>query len=92
MPIKDFLRNYHDKKIYITGSKGCVRDCTFCDVAALWPKFRYRKAENLVQEIKEQFYNYGITTFDFTDSLINGSVSNFYEFNCLLCIIKILLR
>jgi radical SAM superfamily enzyme YgiQ (UPF0313 family) len=78
------FNNYDTNKIYITGSKGCVRNCTFCDVAALWPKFRYRKATNLVQEIKEQFYNYGTTIFDFTDSLINGSLSNFYKFNCLL--------
>jgi hypothetical protein len=75
---------YQEKKIYITGSRGCVRRCTFCDIENIWPKFRYRSASSLVEEIKKHFYEHGITRFDFTDSLINGSVSNFYKFNVLL--------
>jgi radical SAM superfamily enzyme YgiQ (UPF0313 family) len=75
---------YGGKKVYITGSRGCVRSCTFCDIATTWPKFRYRKAQSLVDEIKKNFYTLGVTNFDFTDSLINGSISNFYEFNSLL--------
>lgn len=75
---------YGGKKIYVTGSRGCVRKCTFCDVATMWPKFRYRKAEHLLEEIRKNYYELGVTNFDFTDSLINGSISNFYRFNCLL--------
>lgn len=78
------LSLYSAKKVYITGSRGCVRECTFCDIAATWPKFRYRKSASLVQEIKQHYYDLGVTEFDFTDSLINGSISNFYQFNCLL--------
>lgn len=78
------FEDYTSDKIYITGSRGCVRKCTFCDIANIWPTFRYRSAENLVKEIKQQYYEHGITLFDFTDSLINGSQSNFYKFNCLL--------
>lgn len=82
---KNFIfEDYTSDKIYITGSRGCVRKCTFCDIANIWPTFRYRSAEKLVEEIKQQYYNHGITVFDFTDSLINGSQSNFYKFNCLL--------
>ena len=76
--------DYREKKVYITGSRGCVRHCTFCDIYNIWPKFRYRSAKSLVDEIKNHFYETGITRFDFTDSLINGSVSNFYKFNVLL--------
>jgi len=78
------LDRYQDKKVYITGSRGCVRVCTFCDIQNIWPKFRYRSAENIVEEIKKHYYELGITFFDFTDSLINGSISNFYKLNCLL--------
>jgi radical SAM superfamily enzyme YgiQ (UPF0313 family) len=78
------FNEYFEKKVYITGSRGCVRKCTFCDIANIWPKFRYRSAESIIEEIKKHFYEHGITRFDFTDSLINGSVSNFYKFNCLL--------
>ena len=75
---------YQEKKVYITGSRGCVRRCTFCDIQNIWPKFRFRSAKNIVDEIKKHFYEHGITRFDFTDSLINGSTSNFYKFNSLL--------
>lgn len=78
------MKRYQNKKILITGSRGCVRKCTFCDIELTWPKFRYRSAENIVNEIKKHFYEYGITEFEFTDSLINGSISNFDKFNELL--------
>jgi radical SAM superfamily enzyme YgiQ (UPF0313 family) len=61
-----------------------VRKCTFCDIELTWPKFRYRNAQNIIDEIKQNFYEYGITKFEFTDSLINGSISNFNKFNELL--------
>lgn len=76
--------NYQEKKVYITGSRGCVRKCTFCDIYNIWPKFRYRSAKSLVEEIKKHYYETGVKIFDFTDSLINGSISNFYKFNSLL--------
>ena len=78
------LNEYEEKKVYITGSRGCVRKCTFCDIENIWPKFRYRSAESLIREIKKHYEQHGVTRFDFTDSLINGSVSNFYKFNTLL--------
>ena len=87
-PIPDYsqfdLSLYGSKKVYVTGSRGCVRNCTFCDVAVLWPKYRYRNAQSLLEEIRKHYYDLGIESFDFTDSLINGSISNFYEFNVLM--------
>jgi len=64
---------------YITGSRGCVKRCTFCNVHKLWPDFRFRSGENIANEmiyIKER-YNRNI--FKFTDSLINGSMKAFRE-------------
>ena len=78
------MTRYQNKKILVTGSRGCVRSCTFCDIDLTWPKFRYRSAQHIIDEIKKHFYEYGITEFEFTDSLINGSVSNFNNFNELL--------
>lgn len=78
------MGRYRASRILITGSRGCVRSCTFCDIALTWPKFRYRDARSIVEEIKQHYYDYGITEFEFTDSLMNGSVSNFDRFNELL--------
>ncbi len=76
--------DYIGNSVFITGSRGCVRKCTFCDINDVWPKFNYRNAELVVEEIKKHYYELGVENFEFTDSLINGSVSNFYKFNVLL--------
>lgn len=60
--------------IYITGSRGCVRKCDFCDVQSIWPKYRFRSGESIALEMKVQNNKYGIKNFLFTDSLLNGSV------------------
>ncbi len=65
--------------IYITGSRGCVRKCDFCDIQSIWPKFRYRSGENIAQEMRQQNQRYGSQRFLFTDSLLNGSVRQLKE-------------
>jgi len=88
LPFADYrgmdLDRYSGKRLLLTGSRGCVRDCTFCDIATVWPKFRYRSAALLVEEMRKNFYETGIDRFEFTDSLINGSTKNFRKFNELL--------
>jgi hypothetical protein len=75
---------YRDRRLLITGSRGCVRKCTFCDIEVSWPKFKYRSPESCVNEIVEHSKRYNIKKFEFTDSLINGSVSGWIKFNDLL--------
>lgn len=65
--------------INITGSRGCVRRCTFCDVGHLWKKFRFRSAESIVSEIIKHFDETGCIEYFFNDSLINGSLKQFRE-------------
>ncbi len=65
--------------IYITGSRGCVRKCDFCDVQSIWPKYRYRSGENIALEMKTQNNKYGTKKFLFTDSLLNGSVKQLQD-------------
>ena len=69
---------------YITGSRGCVRDCTFCDVGHIWGKFRFRSAQHIFEEILHHHINYNVTLIEFTDNLINGSLSEFKKLNQLL--------
>jgi hypothetical protein len=75
---------YRDNRLLITASRGCVRKCTFCDIEVTWPKFRHRSPESCVKEIIEHSKRYNIKKFEFTDSLINGSVSGWIKFNDLL--------
>jgi hypothetical protein len=75
---------YRDNRLLITGSRGCVRKCTFCDIETIWPAFRYRSPESQVAEIIAHAKEYNIKRFEFTDSLINGSISGWIKFNGLL--------
>lgn len=67
------------KEVYITGSRGCVRKCTYCDVERYWPKYRYRSGKNITDEIISNYERFGITRFYFTDSLVNGSLKAFSD-------------
>lgn len=60
--------------IPITGSRGCVRDCSFCNVNVIWEKFKYRSGSSLAQEIIHNYEKTQHKHFYFTDSLINGNV------------------
>lgn len=77
------LQTYTNKKgllaLPVTGSRGCVRKCTFCDVASQWPKYYFRSGHSIAEEIKHQIEKYGVTAFRFTDSLINGSLKAFRD-------------
>jgi len=70
--------------IPVTASKGCVRKCSFCDIARFWPKFRYRRGENVANELITIYNKYGIKNFTFTDSLINGALKPLREMNTVL--------
>lgn len=65
----------------ISTSRGCVRRCTFCDVAKSWPKFRYRSGKAVAAEILQHHQDVGAVHFHIVDSLINGSLRSFNEFN-----------
>lgn len=67
--------------IAISASKGCVRKCTFCDVASFWPKYIYKDGDKVAQEIIVSYKNTGISNYQFTDNLINGSVSHYRKMN-----------
>jgi tRNA A37 methylthiotransferase MiaB len=76
------LDNYlwsDSKALPVTGSKGCVRACTFCDIPGQFGKFKYRTGRNIADEILHQKKTYNINKFEFTDSLVNGSLKAFKE-------------
>ena len=67
--------------VSINGSRGCVRNCTYCDVANYWPKFKYRSGDKLAEEMYSTWSTTGIQAFEFSDSLINGSLKQFKSLN-----------
>lgn len=71
----------HEPGIYITASRGCVRNCTFCSVPQIWPKFQARSANDVVGEIIRGKKEFDTNVFQFTDSLLNGNMKIWREIN-----------
>jgi hypothetical protein len=63
--------------VFIYGSRGCVRKCTFCDVAKYWPKYRWRSGQSLANEMISNYEKFGIKNYFFADSLANGNLKEF---------------
>ncbi len=74
------LEKYESKKLMITGSRGCVRRCTFCDIHKHWKKFVFRSGRSIADEMIHQSKKYKISNFSFTDSLVNGSMKAYRDF------------
>jgi hypothetical protein len=76
----DYLFDVYEKKVLpIIGSRGCVRQCTFCDYIANWKRFQWRTADDIFDEMIHQNKKYGISTFKFQDSLTNGNQKEFFQ-------------
>ena len=80
----DHVKKEQDLIFLITTSKGCVKDCSFCDVGKIWNKFRYRGAESVANEIITLHKKYNASYFSFTDNLINGGMKIFNQINTIL--------
>lgn len=70
----------NEPTIPITGSKGCVRQCTFCDIPVLWPKFKFRSGTHIAKEMIHLYKKHGVRKFYMSDSLVNGSMAAFNDF------------
>ena len=76
----DYQEDYGDiTKVTLTGSRGCVRRCSFCDIGAFWKKFRFRSGANIAEEMIRNKKLYKSKTQFFSDSLINGSMKAFRD-------------
>jgi hypothetical protein len=71
-------QSYTKKQIYVpvTGSRGCVRQCNFCEIHQHW-RFQQRSAKHVVKELESLLELIDNPHFHFTDSLVNGSLKEF---------------
>ena len=65
-------------------SRGCVRSCVFCDIPTMAGGFRFKRGDQLADEMIHYYETYGVRNYFFHDALCNGSVRDFRQFNQLL--------
>jgi anaerobic magnesium-protoporphyrin IX monomethyl ester cyclase len=72
-PRRSVFHSYFGKPIAsILSSRGCWRSCAFCSIDAWYrsgggPKFRVRSVLNIVEEMKELYFKYGVRIYNFQD-------------------------
>jgi len=79
LPFPDFgwanLDHYSGKKMPILMSRGCVRQCKFCNDKLFFAKYRRRSAENVFQEISKRVIENKSQTFWFMDLMLNADLA-----------------
>jgi len=60
-------------------SRGCPRNCTFCDTSAFGVSYRCRSVENVFDEIEELINNYGMKDLKFFDDTFTVIPNRVYE-------------
>jgi len=59
------------RRLPIIGSRGCPYNCSFCVSPLIWKRrVRYRSPENVIEEMKHDIKEYGISQFHFWDDNI----------------------
>ena len=66
--------------LQVIGSKGCVRDCDFCDVKVQFGNYQFKDGYQLANEMITLQQQYQINKFVLQDSLSNGSMKHFKQF------------
>jgi len=70
IPKPDYSNFSRKFPLMLSASRGCTFRCSFCFQSIAWRKFRSKKVETMIGEIKE-YSKLGFKNFDFSDSLLN---------------------
>jgi len=79
--IKKYHSGYENGVLPLESSRGCVRNCVFCDIPTMHGGYRFKTGKRLFDEIVHYHKTYDVYDFFFHDALCNGSVKDFRIFN-----------
>jgi len=78
LPLPNFdgfeLNDYAEKTMPIATSRGCPRQCSFCNNSTNINKYRFRNATSVFKEMLISIDKYKSTRFVFCDSMLNGNL------------------
>jgi len=79
--ILKYQSGYANGVLPMETSRGCVRNCVFCDIPTMQGGFRFKRGTQLAAEMIHYYQQYGVRDYFFHDALCNGSIRDFREFN-----------
>ena len=84
LPVPDFsgfpVYDYDKLIMPIYFSRGCVARCAFCSETQYWVRYRILSADKVVDSMRRIIDQFGIRSFSFNDSLMNGSHKHLEKF------------
>jgi len=79
--VRAYHSGYSDGQLPLESSRGCVRSCSFCDWPVYAGGFRSKPGDQLFEECVNYYHQHECTNYYFNDSLINGDLKDFRQFN-----------
>ena len=98
IPFPDYsdfdLHRYSDPyRLDMFSSRGCVNQCHYCDERKYLQRYRFRSGKSLYEEVKYHLSKFPwVRTFNFADSVLNGSLKEIGEFARLLVENKVYIK
>lgn len=80
LQLEKYLGMGGTQQLPIISSKGCVRSCDFCDIAAQMARFQSKDGARLAQEAIYLADRYNIREFYMADSIANGNMKSLTAF------------
>jgi len=68
------LSLYTRPQLPVLFNRGCIKSCTCCTERYRWGKFRARRAEDILEELKHHYEVLGVSQFNACDMLLNANV------------------
>lgn len=76
---EEFDMESYGKSLLVEWSRGCYNRCSFCKNWRLFPFYRAKEPEKVLDELKYQINTYGIRKFTVVDSILNGDPDKLYR-------------
>ncbi len=73
-------RDPKNNRIYLIGSRGCVFNCSFCNVPSMTDKYRFKAGKSFAEEVHTIQARFSPAYIELADSILNGSMSVYREF------------
>lgn len=75
-----YFSNHPLSVLPVESSRGCIRNCSFCEMSSPHGAFRRRSGKVLANSMINYYETYGINHFYFHDDLMNGDLTDFDDF------------
>jgi len=76
MPLPDFsklpMEKYTHPSLTVEWSRGCIGNCSFCNIRELWGRYRTKPADRVIKELETLTNDFGKSWFSICDPVING--------------------